>query len=269
MIKDFVYANGVRIQYTDYGGSGSTIILLHGLMGRASTWENTINFLKPKHRVIALDQRGHGFSDKPTSDYSRQAFVNDVIAVIEFLNLREVTVIGHSLGALNAWVLAARRPDLVKALILGDMTSNTTKYKFNDQWAEWFRNWPIPFQSIQAIRQYFAVHNRPSDFFMESFEEKEDGYYPMFKFEDILSIREDFENHDYSSELKSITCPTLVVRGGNSEYTREEIEYVASQIQSGEYVEIPSAGHFIHYDQPEAWQVAVELFLRKVESLTP
>lgn len=116
-------------------------------------------------------------------------------------------------------------------------------------------------------RDYFSAANRPADFFMESFAEKKNGYYPLFTFEDMLATREDFENNDYSQELERVDCPSLVVRGGKSEYTRAELQEVAAKLKHGEFVEIPNAGHFVHYDQPEAWQVAVESFLTRISNV--
>jgi Predicted hydrolases or acyltransferases (alpha/beta hydrolase superfamily) len=61
----------VRLAWKDFGGEGPAVLLLHGLFGRATTWEGTAAWLRPHFRVVGLDQRGHGLSDKPDGAYSR------------------------------------------------------------------------------------------------------------------------------------------------------------------------------------------------------
>ncbi|WP_308201299.1 alpha/beta fold hydrolase [Carbonactinospora thermoautotrophica] len=70
--------------------------------------------------MIALDQRGHGYSDRPT-DFSREGYIEDAVAVLDRLGLGAVVVLGHSLGGVNAYQLAARHPHLVSALISEDI----------------------------------------------------------------------------------------------------------------------------------------------------
>src|SRR5690349_6794687 len=82
------------------GGSGDhAIILLHGLAGSGQEMMATAEALLPDHRVIAVDQRGHGHSTRRPRDLSREAYVEDVVAVIEQLaGGRPVTLVGQSMG---------------------------------------------------------------------------------------------------------------------------------------------------------------------------
>ncbi|GAA3097112.1 hypothetical protein GCM10020254_48050 [Streptomyces goshikiensis] len=133
------------------------VLLLHGLMGRAFHWAGTARWLAERHRVVALDQRGHGQSDRPaTGPYTREAFVADAEAVIEQLGLAPVTLIGHSMGALTAWQLAARHPDLVRALVICDMRASALGEASQQEWEEWFHRWPLPFPTQDAARRWFG-----------------------------------------------------------------------------------------------------------------
>ncbi|MET7436322.1 alpha/beta fold hydrolase, partial [Streptomyces sp. NPDC005568] len=90
---------------------GPGVLLLHGLMGRASHWASTARWLSERHRAVALDQRGHGQSDKPPEGfYTREAYVEDAEAALEQLGLAPAVVIGHAMGALTAWPAALRLP---------------------------------------------------------------------------------------------------------------------------------------------------------------
>jgi len=266
MKRGIVQTADVNLAYVDFGGNGQNVLLLHGLMGRATTWEDTGQWLTPHYHVVGLDQRGHGLSSKPDNAYTRDHYVNDVIAVIERLNLAPVIIIGHSMGALNAWVAAARRPDLVRALVLEDMGADTTSRQEQDWWKQWFKSWPIPFPSMLDVRRYFGAR-RPAwaDYFMEVMQETPEGYRPRFSFEHMLQSQLHWETHSYRPELEAITCPALVVKGGESDLSATEARDMVTHLRNGRYVEVPGAGHVIHYDAPAGWRAAVEAFLMELE----
>lgn len=263
----FIQANGIRLSVTDFGGEGPTVLLLHGLMGRASNWASTAEWLiNQGYRVVAFDQRGHGHSDKPDNAYTRTDYVNDAIALIEQLHLSPALVIGHSMGALNAWVLAARRPDLVAGLVLEDMAFETVRPLVEqDPYVNYFASWPVPFPTLQAVRAFFGAKRASyADYFMEIMTETQDGYRPLFSFDHMLQSSADWRGHHYASELEQITCKTLVMRAGEGTIPREESVRMAALIPQGRYVEIEQAGHVIHYDQPQVWRQTVLSFLQEV-----
>ncbi|MFE0739279.1 alpha/beta fold hydrolase, partial [Streptomyces sp. NPDC058855] len=126
-------------------GSGETdrapgVLLLHGLMGRASHWASTARWLSERHRAVALDQRGHGQSDKPPrAAFTREAYVEDAEAALEQLGLAPAVLVGHAMGALTAWQLAAKRPDLVCGLIICDMRASALGAASQREWEDWFK----------------------------------------------------------------------------------------------------------------------------------
>jgi pimeloyl-ACP methyl ester carboxylesterase len=71
----FLRSKNTRLCCVDFGGKGSPVLLLHGLAGRANEWYSTAQWLTQRCHVFALDQRGHGMSQKGLSDYSREAYV--------------------------------------------------------------------------------------------------------------------------------------------------------------------------------------------------
>jgi pimeloyl-ACP methyl ester carboxylesterase len=66
------------------------------------------------------------------------------------------------------------------------------------------------------------------------------------------------------AELDAVECPVLVVRGGDSEYSREDLQEAARRLRSGRYTELPGAGHVLHYDNPAGWRCVVEPFVAEV-----
>ncbi|MCI3226376.1 alpha/beta fold hydrolase [Streptomyces sp. NP-1717] len=253
-------------------GAGSTpgVLLLHGLMGRASHWAATARRLSGRHRAVALDQRGHGRSDKPPdAPYTREAYVSDVEAVIEQLGLAPVTLVGHAMGALTAWQLAAKRPDLVGALIICDMRASALGAASQREWVDWFDTWPVPFATLADVRKWFGEDDpwleRPSpgrgEYFAEVMAERADGWRPVFSRRQMLVSRETWVHDAHWEELAQVRCPTLVVRGLDGELGRAEAHEMVRVLPHGQYAEVTDAGHLAHYDRPDAWHAAIEPFL--------
>ena len=81
-------------------------------------WADTATWLRRACRVYALDQRGHGASDRTPGQYGRDGYVEDAAAAIDQLGLAPVVLVGHSMGGLNAYLVAARHPELLRALVV-------------------------------------------------------------------------------------------------------------------------------------------------------
>ncbi len=267
MTRGFLTLPDIRLSYVDWGGDGPGVLLLHGLMGTATTWASTARWLVPRFRVVALDQRGHGWSDKPDGAYTRDHYVSDAAATIEALGLAPAVVIGHSMGALNAWVLAARHPHLVRALVLVDQGADTASRRTQEDFRRWFATWPVPFPSLWDVRAFFQGP-RPgrAEFFMEIMAEGPDGWRPRLQFEHMLQSCADWDARSYWDELRQVRCPTLIVRGAESWMPKAELEEMARTVPGARFVEIPDAGHLVHLEQPVAWRVVVERFLDDLPS---
>ncbi|MFJ2785185.1 alpha/beta fold hydrolase [Streptomyces sp. NPDC093249] len=285
-------ADGVRLAAWDLTPgdgaprTGPGVLLLHGLMGHAAHWAPAVARLaagpgpgdgpRPCLRTVALDQRGHGHSDKPaTAPFTREAYVADAAAAVEQLGLGPVTLIGHSMGALTAWQLAAERPDLVRALVICDMRASALGAASQREWRDWFPRWPVPFASLDAARRWFGAEDpwveRPNPargaFFAEVLVEHPDGWRPVFDPEQMLASRETWVHDAHWDSLAQVRCPTLVVRGLDGELGRAEAQEMVRVLPHGAYAEIPDAGHLLHYEHPGAWHEVVAPFLHGV--LTP
>ncbi len=259
----FLNSKATRLCCVDFGGSGQPFLLLHGLAGRANEWRSTAAWLKDYGHVFALDQRGHGQSAKGLDDYSRDAYVNDAIAVIQQLHLAPVLLIGQSMGGQNAFLVASRRPDLVRALIVieaGPGADPATPANV----AKWLDSWPVPFPSLADARIFFGGDTLYAQTFLEVLEEREDGYWPIFRKDEMVRSVEDQGTRDYWDEWERVTCPTLIVGGEKSFLPQDQLQEMAGRIPHGRYVPIAQAGHDLHLDQPERWRQVAEAFLREL-----
>jgi pimeloyl-ACP methyl ester carboxylesterase len=113
----FVRTNDVEIFYTDEG-TGTPLVLVHGWTCDSHDWSFQLAEFSSRHRVVALDLRGHSTSSIAVDgQYSPKAFAADVAALLEHLELGPVVAIGHSMGALIVAALAVEHPQLVRELV--------------------------------------------------------------------------------------------------------------------------------------------------------
>ena len=110
-------SSGVRIAW-DERGQGSPVVFLHGLGGSMVDWEPQLDAFAPRHRVIRLDVRGHGRSDKPPGPYHIADFARDAAAVLQEARSGPAHVVGISMGGAVAFELALEAPEMVRSLML-------------------------------------------------------------------------------------------------------------------------------------------------------
>jgi pimeloyl-ACP methyl ester carboxylesterase len=173
------------------------------------------------------------------------------------------------MGALTAWQLAAKRPDLVRGLIICDMRASALGAASQREWSDWFKSWPVPFATLADVRKWFGEDDpwveRPNpsrgEFYAEVMHESADGWRPVFEPEQMLKSRETWVYDAHWEELAQVQCPALVVRGLDGELGRAEAQEMVRVLPRGEYAEVADAGHLVHYDQPAAWRAAIEPFL--------
>lgn len=117
----FAGLGSLRMHYLDFAGGDPPIALLHGLSANANEFCGLVDAgLSPRFRVIAPDLRGRAHSDKPLTGYSMQEHADDVIALLDFLEIDEVVIGGHSFGGLLAIFMAANYPERISRVIVID-----------------------------------------------------------------------------------------------------------------------------------------------------
>lgn len=116
---DRTQPDGMGLNYPLHGSGSRTVVFLHGLAGYSGEWDRTMTALGSEFTTVALDQRGHGSSCRDPADISREAFVADVVTVLDELDCREpVTLVGQSMGSHTAFLTAAWHPDHVERLVM-------------------------------------------------------------------------------------------------------------------------------------------------------
>jgi len=115
-----VRVNDINMHYVEWAGEGSAILCVHGLTANCREWDRLGEGLSPRYRVLAIDLRGRGDSDKPASGYGLAGHAADLESFLNAVNLKKVAFAGHSMGANIGIYFAANYPRRVSRLVLVD-----------------------------------------------------------------------------------------------------------------------------------------------------
>lgn len=241
----------------EFGGTGPGIVLLHGLMGRATTWWPTAHWLTPYGRVVGFDARAHGRNPRRTACTTAE-FAADVAEWITELDLAPAIVIGHSMGGLHGIALAATRPELVRALVVEDMAPDL-KGRTADVWRPYFDSWPV-FTSLAHVREFFGA---AGDYFVECVEERADGYHLIADLAQLYEIAEEWGRRDHWDLVAKIHVPLLVIEAGDGPMPAGQQAELARRC-GGRHLLVEGAGHVVHDAAPQVYRGAVEAFLSEV-----
>lgn len=265
-------ANGLKLHYLDWGAVGRPpMVLLHGLRGHAHSWDDVSTAMSRSFHVLALDQRGRGDSDwAPGGDYSTDAFVADLAGLCAALRLDPFVLVGHSMGGRNSMAFASRYPEKVAKLIVVDI-GPVIDPSGAERITREIREVPEEFDSFEAVVQYASKQNR---FASASVLRRRLQYATrqlangMVGWRYDLAIREQRRHGtgapavDLWPALPKISCPTLVVRGANTDTLSPEVARKMVQvIPNAQLVEVQRAGHMVFEDNPEDFIAAVKRFL--------
>jgi len=263
----FVSVNGMRLHYLDWGNQGSPpLILLHGLCSNAHYWDFFADSVRDDFHVLALDQRGHGDSEWSRS-YAPRDYVADLEAFVETLGLHDLMIIGHSMGGVNAILFSARRPDRMYRLVVVDIgpeLSNEGAERLKQEMA----TFPTEFDSMDSIYDYLRlVHPRYGEGFLchqirHATRSDQNGRF-SFKFDLALNETRMGSPEWLWEYLEGITCPTLIIRGTESDVLDDHVACrMIDILPDGVSVDIRGACHSVPGDNPGEFEKVVLRFLR-------
>ncbi|MEC3977840.1 alpha/beta fold hydrolase [Amycolatopsis sp. H20-H5] len=125
--SNFVVANGIRQHYV-IGGQGEPLVLLHGWPQNWWEFHKVLPALAARYRVIAVDLRGGGSTDKPQSGYDKKTMANDIFELIGKLGYGQVNIAGHDIGSMVAFSFAVNHAAAVKKVAILDVTHPDDSY---------------------------------------------------------------------------------------------------------------------------------------------
>ncbi|ASO20516.1 pimeloyl-ACP methyl ester carboxylesterase [Actinoalloteichus hoggarensis] len=253
---------GLRLAYLDFGGAGTPLLVLHGHFGRGRQFARLAADLAPDHRVIALDLRGHGHSGRD-GDVTPDAYTADVTEFLDDLarSSGPMPVLGHSMGGVIAFRVAARRPDLVSALVVEEGGALNRRPEIADPVLD-VRGWVRRAPTLAALRREVESRGIPdATYFLESAHEYADGWGFLFDHDDVTSSQEELIG-DWRPDWLGSDCPALLVHGRDSTVLPTDMaEDMARRRPHTVLRTFPGCGHWVHDDDPAGFAETVRDFL--------
>jgi len=254
------------INYLEAGKSNNqTIVLLHGLGNRSTTWEEQLSKLSSHFHVIAWDAPGYGDSFDPSPVYKDFSEFSDTLKeFVESLDLSNFYLVGHSMGAAIAIDFSYRFPDKVQKLILADPTRGSafiSEEKSYQQLED--RLYAINEQGSYKLAQDRAK-NLFSDYATTQQIEKSEKIMAQVRPSGYSSASYSLYNLNQKNIYPLITVPTMIICGEEDKITPvPESKYIYNHISNSELVTIPKAGHLCFLEAPKKFSDYVINFFAK------
>lgn len=235
-------------------GAGELLVLLHGITAGAAVWDPVVEDLARDYRCVAVDQRGHGRSDRPESGYAAEDYVADVAAVLDVLGPARA-VVGHSLGARNAILAGAAMPERIGAVVAIDYAAGVEPEVFARLRAARSGGRVLLADDDAVRRDIRARSPRLPDDAVERrrrhlYEAVDGGFVPR-----VAPWAVDQTLHgldvDLTVPLRDSDVPTLLVRGGDSTFVSPRAFATSLALRAGlRGAVVPGVDHFVPEEAP-------------------
>lgn len=249
---------GIQLFYEDIG-EGRPLLLLHGLTSNHQMFYREIGYLKDKFRIIALDSRGHGESDRP-DEFTLEDHIADAVALLDHLKLDSANVLGVSMGSYIAQGLAIKQPGRVEKLIL----AATKSYGDQASMAEMFDRYKEQLEGMSiadklAISSQLIFHNQEA---VNVWQKRVAKNSRMLNNDQQSAASAALRDFDFRDDLKRITAKTLVISGKHDGLNPpEKGRETAVLIPNADYMEFQDSGHAPNVEQDRLFLGVVEKFL--------
>lgn len=252
--------------YSKIEGSGKPLLIIHGFLGMSDNWKTLgAQFAEGGFQVHMLDLRNHGRSFH-SEDFTYELMVRDVLEYCEGNNLKNIAVLGHSMGGKVGMLLAVTHQEMVDRLIVADIGPKFYPQHHQDIFAALnavdFSKKPSR-NDVDAIMTEYIPDFGTRQFLLKSLYWVEPGQL-AFRFNlDVFNKTKD--EIGVSLPVNSVfTKPTLFIRGGNSHYILDsDFENIKQHFPDSIVETIPGVGHWLHAENPELFYQLTYSFLTK------
>jgi pimeloyl-ACP methyl ester carboxylesterase len=249
---------GVRLWYTDTGGSGVPVILLHANTGNADIWEpNTPAFVAAGYRVIAFDRRGWGRSTaNPDTGPQPSTQADDLQALVEHLQLERFHLVGVAGGGYVAYDYVLWHPERLRSLVVAASGGGIQDEELRELRARTrlpgFSEWPPELREVSI--GYVAMNPKGLERWLEIHHDSRQPGAP----------EQPQRNAVTHAKLATIAVPTLLLAGDQDLTTPTwVVRQQARHIPGVEFFIIPEVGHAISWEQPEIFNTYVLDFVAR------
>jgi 3-oxoadipate enol-lactonase len=244
----------------EISGKGPNLVFIHGLGSSTRDWEFQTEYFYKNYRVITLDLRGHGQTDKPQGPYSIELFANDVASLLKSIDAAPAHVIGLSMGGAVTFHLCTDHPEVVKTACITNMSAAMPVKTFAQKRMYYMRYLIVHLLGMRKMGEVIAskVFLKPHqqslrDMLKERWAENSKKQY--------LASLAALKNWSVMDRLYMISCPVLIVHSEFDYTPREHKEEYTAIIPNAEFVIIPDSGHVVNVEKPGTYNEIVSNFL--------
>lgn len=259
----FARVNGVVLHHEDRGGAGKPAIVYSNSLGTDfRIWDAVVARLGDRFRHIRYDKRGHGLSEATPAPYAMDDHVGDLESLLDHLGVKACAVIGLSVGGVIAQGLAAKRPDLVKGMVLMDTAHKIGTAEMWNQRIDGVTKGGIASLADAIMQRWFTPAYRSPD--NADFV----GYTAMLTrttVDGYAGTCAALRDTDYTEQTRALSLPVLAIVGDQDGSTPPDlVRSTADLIRGARFRIIPDAGHLPCIEQPQAVANLVGNFFRDV-----
>ncbi len=257
-------STGVTLQYVVQGDpNGPVVVLLHGAGDSWHSWELVLPYLRRHLRVYAVTLRGHGLSDHPATGYTRAEFAADITAWLKQLNLRDVTLVGHSLGSFVAQVVTQNDVEgRIRRLVL--IGSGPGRVPAADappsELSAYFAGVkdPIDYQFARDFQSGTAFTPLPAAFLETMIAEVQRVPAAMFH-----ALARGDADPQHVERLRTIKARTLLFWGDqDAMFNKADQDDLLTIIPGARLITYASTGHALHWEQPARFARDLTAFMQ-------
>lgn len=251
-----VQVNNIQLHYVEHSGNNGPLLLMPGLTANAHSFDGLISAgLSPTLRVLAIDLRGRGLSSKPVSGYRMVDHAEDIIGLLNVLEIKQVTLGGHSFGGLLSLYMAANYPDRVNKLVVIDAAGSMHPKVRDlikpsvDRLGKVLPSWDDYLQSMKQMPFFQGWWDQSIEsFYRADVEIRDDGTVkPRSRPEAIIEAVDSALDEDWMQHLTMIKQPLLMLnalgpygpQGAPPVLPRDQALETVQAVADGRYVEVP------------------------------
>ncbi|TIV16031.1 MAG: alpha/beta hydrolase [Mesorhizobium sp.] len=247
-------------------GTGPLMLFFHGITSNSAVFAPLMAQLSARFTTVAVDQRGHGLSDKPESGYEANDYADDIASLIRAFGQGPAILVGHSLGARNSVTAAARNPELVRSVIAIDFTPYIETEAL-DALESRVNAGDRIFRDVEAVQEYLAGRypNIPADAIRiraeSGYRRVEGGLRPLASPSAMAQTAKGLRA-DLTQAYRDVAKPVLIVRGEESKLVSAAALAKTSRLRPDlPVVVVPGADHYVNEVCPEVTLKAITNFI--------
>ena len=259
----YLSVDGVRLYY-EHEGAGPPLLFVHGLGSSTRDWHEQAGPFAEHYRVLRVDLRGHGRSDRPEGPYRMATFARDVAVLLRRLDAAPAHVVGLSMGGMVALQLAVDAPRLVRSLVVVNSVADTRLRTWRDVWFYLSRRVAVQVLGMRRVgrliaRRLFVEPGQEAlrrEFVRRWAENDKQGY--LWSVDAIMGW-------SVTDRLSSITAPTLLVSSEHDYTPVTEKNRIAATMPRADLAVVEEARHALPVEKPDTFNALLEDFLARVD----